>query len=195
MAPNGELLSVPIYTKNNTPTTKTSSKEGLQRAISDLSLELTKASLFETEQNTLSVVAEAEDAKCECCDMCDEFTPEYIAKVRDLYFGKWICGLCSEAVKEEMVKNGGNKEAALEAHMNSCLLFNNFGRKNPVLYQAEAMREMLRKSYARGARAKSTSPRDHKMGLRKGGIARSSSCMPTISKDIGDYFSMMQRQG
>ncbi|MCD7448179.1 hypothetical protein HAX54_039135 [Datura stramonium] len=157
------------------------SMDGLQRTISDISFELSKEEVVVSDidhsEKKLPPISEVEDAKCECCGMSEECTPEYVKRVRERYSGKLICGLCSEAVKEEMEKNGGKKqEEALNEHMNACSKFNRLGRAYPVLFQAEAMREILKKN-----RAKSLSPRDtHK----KGGIARSSSCIPAITKDI-----------
>ena len=116
--------------------------------------------------------------------MSEECTPEYVSRVRDKFLGKWVCGLCAEAVKEELEKNGGDKkEEALRAHMSACVSFNKYGRAFPVLYQAEAMKEMLKKSKLEGRRGKSISPNDHK-GEKKGGIARSSSCIPAITREI-----------
>jgi hypothetical protein len=80
-------------------------------------------------------------------------------------------------VKEEMEKNGGHKEEALNAHMSACARFNKFGRAYPVLSQAEAMRAILKKS---AIRAKSISPK----GAQKSGIARSSSCIAAITRDV-----------
>lgn len=187
MAPNGELFGSPFSRPTFTTTikpqkaaaNKISTAEGLQRAISDLSFQLSKEPIENIVESNLPPISEVEDAKCECCGMSEECTPEYISQVRDKFSGKWICGLCSEAVKEEMEKYGGKQEEALQAHMSSCVRFNRFGRTHPVLYQAEVMREMLRKS-TRVPRAKSTSPRE----LKKGGIARSSSCIPSITKEM-----------
>ncbi|KAK6782471.1 hypothetical protein RDI58_020267 [Solanum bulbocastanum] len=158
---------------------------GLQRTISDISFELSKEVALvvsdhnNIEKNVLPPISEVEDAKCECCGMSEECTLEYVKRVKEKYSGKLICGLCSEAVKEEMEKNGGKKlEEALNEHMNACSKFNRLGRAYPVLFQAEAMREILKKS-----RAKSLSPRDTQ---KKGGIARSSSCIPAITKDINN---------
>ncbi|KAK6782466.1 hypothetical protein RDI58_020262 [Solanum bulbocastanum] len=158
---------------------------GLQRTISDISFELSKEEALvvsdhnNIEKNVLPPISEVEDAKCECCGMSEECTLEYVKRVKEKYSGKLICGLCSEAVKEEMEKNGGKKlEEALNEHMNACSKFNRLGRAYPVLFQAEAMREILKKS-----RAKSLSPRDTQ---KKGGIARSSSCIPAITKDINN---------
>ncbi|KAK9273288.1 hypothetical protein L1049_018095 [Liquidambar formosana] len=184
MAPNGEALLASYSKTENTRKPPRLSMESLRRTISDISYELSKEAAIDTK---LPPISEIEDAKCECCGMCEECTPEYINRVRDKYFGKLICGLCAEAVKEEMEKNEGKVEEALNEHMSYCVRFNRFGRTHPVLDQAEVMREMLKKSTSRlegrGARAKSMSPSD-KGGLKKG-LARSSSCIPAITKEIG----------
>ncbi|XP_044472372.1 uncharacterized protein LOC123200997 [Mangifera indica] len=150
--------------------------ENLQRTISDISFELTKVAI---DTDSLPGITEVEEATCECCGMCEECTAEYVNQVREKFSGKMLCGLCSEAVNGEMEKNGGRREEALNNHMSACVRFNRFGRANPVLFQAEAMREMLRRSKIR---AKSMSPRE-KGGQKKGAIARSSSCISTITKD------------
>ncbi|KAF5743230.1 hypothetical protein HS088_TW09G01295 [Tripterygium wilfordii] len=157
------------------------SMEGLQRTISDISFELSKESSIDstTKQQHLPPISEVEDAKCECCGMCEECTPNYIKRVRDKFSGKLICGLCAEAVNEEMEKNGGKREEALNEHMSACVRFNRIGRSYPVLYQAEAIKEIFKKSSS--IRAKSISPRNRSSsGQKKGGIARSSSCIPAI---------------
>lgn len=154
--------------------------EGLQRAMSDLALELTKDSKKQAAADAaarLPAVAEqVEDARCECCGMLEECTPEYVRRVRERYCGRWVCGLCAAAVSGEADRShGGRTEEALAAHMSVCGRFNRVGRANPVLMQTEAMREILRK------RSGSNSPRDHAHG---GGLTRSSSCIPAITKDL-----------
>ena len=197
MAPNGELFGHPfsrtrLVIRPQNPSTNKLSTEGLQRAISDLSFQLSKEpiEIEEINNDNLPPISEVEDAKCECCGMSEECTAEYITRVREKFLGKWICGLCSEAVKEEMEKNGGKQKEALDAHISACVRFNRFGRTHPVLYQAEAMREMLRKSSSRGDRAKSSRRRDKGMIVKKGGIARSSSCIPAIKKEITERMAV-----
>nr|GLL38061.1 uncharacterized protein LOC109179881 [Ipomoea trifida] len=152
------------------------SMETLRRTISDMSFELTAADPPSAGAGALPPIPEvAEEAKCECCGMSEECTAEYVRRVREKFAGKMVCGLCSEAVKMEMEKNGGKREEALQEHMNACVSFNRVGRAFPVLCQAQAMREVLKNS-----RGKSLSPRDHPMSHHKGGIARSSSCIPAI---------------
>ncbi|KAI3521547.1 hypothetical protein L1887_11018 [Cichorium endivia] len=177
MAPHGDT----IVTSYNHPHAFSKpprlSSDGLKRTMSDMSFELSKEAI---DIKSLTTISEVVEAKCECCGMIEECTPEYMEKVHNRYLGKWICGLCSEAVKEEMEKNGGNKEEGLSSHMNTCVRFNKRDRAYPVLCQAEAMRDLLKKTRLRG---KSLSPRDHGPA-KKGGIARSSSCIPAITKEI-----------
>ncbi|KAJ4708096.1 DUF1677 family protein [Melia azedarach] len=179
MAPNRETAICSYAKSNNIVHKPRLSMESLQRTKSDILFELSKEDIDST---ALPPISEVEDAKCECCGMSEECTAEYIGRVRGKFSGKMICGLCAEAVNEEMEKNGGKREEALNEHMSACVRFNRFGRTNPVLYQAEAMREMLKNSKIR---AQSISPRDNS-ARKKGGIARSSSCIPAITKEIRD---------
>ncbi|KAL9247357.1 hypothetical protein vseg_020798 [Gypsophila vaccaria] len=190
--PHGEATILtsfprPTSTKNfpKPPPRLSMSQESLKKTVSDiayvLSRKVDREQLEESKPLPLPVVSEAQDATCECCGMSEEYTPEYIKSVRDKMSGRWVCGLCSEAVKEEMEKNGGTCQEALETHMNHCVRFNKLGRAYPVLCQAEAMKKILKKGKV--IRAKSFSPTDTK-GLNKGGIARSSSCMPSMMRDL-----------
>ncbi|XP_066308229.1 uncharacterized protein [Miscanthus floridulus] len=175
------------------------SMEGLQRAMSDLALELSRdskkaeaadaaaAAAAKAQPPQLPAIAEQQQqqqaeelARCECCGMQEECTPQYVRHVRDRYCGRWVCGLCAAAVNAEAERAAGGRtrtvEDALAAHMAVCGRFNRVGRANPVLMQTEAMREILRK------RCRSNSPRDH--GGPAGALARSSSCISAITKDF-----------
>ncbi|KAK8584822.1 hypothetical protein V6N13_138768 [Hibiscus sabdariffa] len=193
MAPHGEAITG-TYARRNFPKPPKLSNDNLHRTVSDISFQLSKEVLDNykepaaTDESQLPTISEVEDAKCECCGMSEECTPEYIERVRNKFLGKWICGLCAEAVKVEKEKNGGKIEEALSAHMNTCARFNKFGRAYPALLTAEAMREILRKSSREGKsfRAKSISPRDRSGAQKNGGIARSSSCIPAITRDINN---------
>ncbi|XP_076910327.1 uncharacterized protein LOC143567938 [Bidens hawaiensis] len=173
MAPHGDSI-VSAYALNRPPRL---SSDGLKRTVSEIPFEFTKEDI---DIKSLTTISEVVDAKCECCGMVEECTPEYMENVHNQFLGKMICGLCSEAVKDEMEKNGGSKEEAMNSHMNTCAQFSRRGRAFPVLCQAEAMRNMLKKSRLR---ATSLSPRDHGFA-KKRGIARSSSCIPAITKEI-----------
>ncbi|MBA0695707.1 hypothetical protein Goari_002316 [Gossypium aridum] len=182
---------------NNFPKPPRLLNDSLHRTTSDISFQLSKEALdnykeaapVDVDENQLPPISEVEDAKCECCGMSEECTPEYIDRVRNKYLGKWICGLCAEAVKEEKEKTGGKMEEALSAHMNRCAKFNKFGREYPALLTAEAMRDILRKGSrleGKSLRAKTFSHRDNKGAQNKGGIARSSSCIPAIIREMND---------
>nr|GFB75787.1 hypothetical protein [Tanacetum cinerariifolium] len=72
-----------------------------------------------------------------------------------------------------------------------CVRFNRFDRTNPVMFQAAAMKEMLNKSRRlHGNRAKFLSTGDQKRGygnvINKGGLTRSSICIPSITREISD---------
>ncbi|KAG8656419.1 uncharacterized protein LOC110613226 [Manihot esculenta] len=178
--PNGEAVIATTFNKTNSfsKPPRLSNDNNLHRTISDISYELSKE---EIDIKQLPPISEVEDAKCECCGMSEECTPEYIDRVRNKFSGKWICGLCAEAVKEEKEKKGCKVEEALNSHMSACARFNKFGRAYPVLFQAEAMREMLKKS-TRRAQSFNT-----KGAQKNSGIARSSSCIAAITRDMTNF--------
>ncbi|XP_057958145.1 uncharacterized protein LOC131151009 [Malania oleifera] len=86
---------------------------------------------------------EIELAKCECCGLKEDCTQDYISEVKAKFEGKWLCGLCSEAVSDEV--SAGKKpyemEEALKAHMSFCRKF----KLNPAVRVADGMRQMLRR--------------------------------------------------
>ncbi|GMG99082.1 hypothetical protein Nepgr_000922 [Nepenthes gracilis] len=156
--------------------------ESLQRTISDITYGFVKEV---TEDFNLLAISEIEEALCECCGMSEECTVGYINCVREMFSGKVICGLCAEAVKGEMAKNGGKRDEAVNEHMSACVKFNRFGRTYPALYQAEAVREILKKR-SNCCMGKPSIRKDKGTLQNKGGIARSSSCLPAITPDIPD---------
>ncbi|KAL1543260.1 hypothetical protein AAHA92_20260 [Salvia divinorum] len=86
---------------------------------------------------------EIEEAKCECCGLKEECTEEYINSVKGKFEGKWLCGLCSEAVRDELSR--GKKQSAideaLQAHISFCRKY----KSNPAVRVADGMRQMLRR--------------------------------------------------
>ncbi|KAF8670505.1 hypothetical protein HU200_050524 [Digitaria exilis] len=103
--------------------------------------------------------AEVEEARCECCGISEECTVAYIVSVRRRFSGRWVCGLCAEAVAEEAGKNGGDREAALAAHMAVCRRFNGFGRTHHALFQAEDVIDIVRRLSGSGGLSSSRSPK------------------------------------
>ncbi|CAM8989855.1 unnamed protein product [Rhodiola kirilowii] len=88
---------------------------------------------------------EIEIVKCECCGLKEDCTQEYINGVKANFEGKWLCGLCSEAVRDEIIRGNkkpyGTMEEAVKAHMSFCGKF----RSNPAVRVADGMRLMLRR--------------------------------------------------
>ncbi|MED6205507.1 hypothetical protein PIB30_018289 [Stylosanthes scabra] len=85
---------------------------------------------------------EIESVKCECCGLKEDCTQEYISQVKSKFDGKWLCGLCSEAVRDEVSR--GKKpsmDEAVKAHMSFCRKF----KSNPAVRVADGMRQMLRR--------------------------------------------------
>ncbi|XP_062213330.1 uncharacterized protein LOC133914212 [Phragmites australis] len=86
---------------------------------------------------------EIESIKCECCDLREDCTPDYIASVRASFHGQWLCGLCCEAVRDEACRKKAHSgvEEAVRAHMAFCKMF----KSNPAVRVADGVRQMLRR--------------------------------------------------
>lgn len=105
--------------------------------------------------------------ECECCGLREDCTQSYIAKVEGYYAGKWVCGLCSEAVKERIRQDPNMAlHDALRFHRDFCQKFNNTTRLNPKLSLTYAMRDIAKRS----SEKRNTSTK----------LARSTSCVPKI---------------
>ncbi|KAJ4836252.1 hypothetical protein Tsubulata_049747 [Turnera subulata] len=135
---------------------------------------------------TLIAQIEVESAKCDCCGLTEECTPAYIERVRERYQGKWICGLCAEAVKDEIFRSERliSTEEAMTRHMNFCKKFVSSGPPpDPTTHLIAAMRQVLRRSLdsPRGLRSTPSSPTKTGGQLRSAALTRSGSCFPTLS--------------
>nr|GEW56687.1 hypothetical protein [Tanacetum cinerariifolium] len=131
-----------------------------------------------------SPVSEFEFAVCECCGLKEECTPAYITAIRERYQGNWICGLCGEAVKDEMIRSKRliSTEEAMSRHMTFCRGSLSAGPPpNPTVHLITAMRQILKRSLdsPRSLRSMPSSPMVN--SSERGGLARSESCMPTIT--------------
>lgn len=90
-------------------------------------------------------------ANCECCGLSEECTEAYIEGVRRRFDGKWICGLCSEAVQDEILKSDVvliTTEEAMAKHMSFCKKFAATAGPppDPTPHLITAMRQILRRS-------------------------------------------------
>ena len=129
-----------------------------------------------------------ECAACECCGLTEDCTPPYIAGVRERFYGRWVCGLCAEAVKDELCRSDRliGMEEALKAHMAFCMQFRANVHTNPAVRLVGAMRQLLRKSLdssspRRGLRSSPTSPRVVKEDVPRPGLTRTASCFSTLA--------------
>ncbi|XP_066361445.1 uncharacterized protein [Miscanthus floridulus] len=74
----------------------------------------------------------------------EDCTQEYIDNVKGNFGGKWLCGLCSEAVRDELSKHRSSQdgiEEAIKAHMEFCRM----PLSSPAVRVADGMKEMLRR--------------------------------------------------
>lgn len=121
----------------------------------------------------LPKLMKVKQAECECCGLKEECTAGYINEVEDSFSGKWVCGLCSEAVKDKIKKvapNGTAMQEAVISHRDFCQKYNST-RLNPKLSLTSAMREIARRS---------SENRDSKHNLPMSKLGRRSSCGPRI---------------
>lgn len=120
---------------------------------------------------------EFELAECGCCGLKEECTPAYIARVREKYEGRWICGLCAEAVKDETVRSDADisTDEALDRHLKFC---EKFRSESPPVNPAEdlisAMKNLLRRSL--------DSPRQKGLCQSPSSFSRSKSYFSSMSK-------------
>uniref|UniRef100_A0A5B6YZC1 DUF1677 family protein n=1 Tax=Davidia involucrata TaxID=16924 RepID=A0A5B6YZC1_DAVIN len=134
----------------------------------------------------LAAQIEVEFAKCDCCGLTEECTQAYIDRIRERYQGKWICGLCAEAVKDEIVRceRLSSTEEALTRHMNFCKKFISAGPpSNPTVHLISAMRQILRRSRdsPRSLRSTPSSPTKKNEEINPTLFTRSESCISALS--------------
>ncbi|XP_059303018.1 uncharacterized protein LOC132055298 [Lycium ferocissimum] len=131
-------------------------------------------------------VIEVDFAKCDCCGLTEECTLAYIETIRQRYQGKWICGLCAEAVKDELMRCDRliNAEEALNRHLNFCKKFSSSTPpQDPTVHLIAAMRQLLRRSLdsPKSLRSMPCSPTRNSKEMQPNVLVRAESCIPTIS--------------
>ncbi|CAI9114438.1 OLC1v1015160C1 [Oldenlandia corymbosa var. corymbosa] len=152
------------------------------------------AILMTTVNSTPAAAAAAEtatevEATCECCRLREECTLAYLETVRERFQGKWLCGLCSEAVKDEMVRSDRliSTEEAVNRHFSFCNKFRSSGPPpNPTQHLVSAFRQILRKSLGspKSVRSMPSSPTRSgrfRLGGDGGALIRSESCLPSLN--------------
>ncbi|KAL0701572.1 hypothetical protein Bca4012_057694 [Brassica carinata] len=130
---------------------------------------------------------EPEPVTCDCCGLTEECTQSYIEMIRERYMGKWICGLCSEAVKYEVIRTKRllTTEEAMARHMNMCYKFKSSSPPpDPTGRLISAMTQILRRSLdsPRMLRSVPCSPsKDEDDGCVSNVLSRSDSCFARLT--------------
>lgn len=132
-----------------------------------------------------------ETAKCDSCGFTEDCTVAYILRIRERFHGRWICGLCIEAVKDEVLRSETliSTEEALDRHISFCRKFRS---EKPAASVGEhpisAMGRLLRRSLGtvRPLRSNSSSALRgievaEPEGVSQKPLVRSGSCFPSIS--------------
>ncbi|XP_055831370.1 uncharacterized protein LOC129900421 [Solanum dulcamara] len=117
---------------------------------------------------------EVELVKCECCGLTEDCTVAYIGRVRERNEGRWICGLCAEAVKDEIMRSSERRigrEEALNRHMNFC---SKFRALTPPPNRTDELISAVKQLMLRSLDSPRSSP------VRRQGLVRSQSCFSVI---------------
>eukprot|EP00252_Welwitschia_mirabilis_P007357 TRINITY_DN1861_c0_g1_i1.p1 TRINITY_DN1861_c0_g1~~TRINITY_DN1861_c0_g1_i1.p1 ORF type:complete len:139 (-),score=7.55 TRINITY_DN1861_c0_g1_i1:248-664(-) len=137
----------------------------------------------------MAAVVAIEDAVCDCCGLKEECTLSYINRIKERFFGKFLCGLCAEAVKDEIYRAGEliDMEKALQAHMAFCAQFRVASQKTPSVCLVGAVRQLLKRTLvaAGSPRSAPATPRGAAAAAEPephvGRISRSESCFSTLA--------------
>ncbi|XP_054797786.1 uncharacterized protein LOC129302908 [Prosopis cineraria] len=122
----------------------------------------------------LAMRAETVHVKCYCCELTEESTVAYVGGVREKYQGRWICGLCAEAVKDEEHRSEGDitVDEAVKSHKKFRQQFTETSPPNNATEDLiKAMKQLMLRSLE--------SPRNEGMTCRP--LGRSQSCFSTMT--------------
>ena len=125
---------------------------------------------------------------CDTCGFTEECTPAYIHRVKDRYKGHWLCGLCAEAVKDEVVRSPTriSVEEALRRHTTFCHRFRSCSpdeEEDPISVIGRILRRSLDGSPRRTTTRTSSSgalPGIDGVESRRS-LLRTGSCFPSLS--------------
>jgi len=132
---------------------------------------------------------EVESVKCDSCGFTEECTLAYISKVRQRYQGRWLCGLCVEAVKDEVMRSERliTIEEALNRHISFCKEFRSSSStvlnktEHPIILMSRRIRRSL-DCPRLPLRSNSTGVLPPVDGVRSSSsLIRSDSCFSSIS--------------
>ncbi|XP_010420912.1 PREDICTED: uncharacterized protein LOC104706417 [Camelina sativa] len=149
------------------------------------------ASASATDTNTKlssSSLPAVESVTCDTCGFAEECTPAYIHRVKERHKGHWLCGLCAEAVKDEVVRSSTriSVEEALRRHTTFCHRFRSWSpdeEQDPISVIGRILRRSLDGSPQRTTTRTSSSsalPGIDGVASRRS-LLRSGSCFPSLS--------------
>ncbi|KAF3439700.1 hypothetical protein FNV43_RR17978 [Rhamnella rubrinervis] len=129
---------------------------------------------------------EVECVKCDSCGFTEDCTPAYILRVRERYQGRWICGLCIEAVKDEVLRSDRliSTEEALNRHTSFCKNFRSSSFSNEEAeHPISAFGRILRRSLdsPRAFRSNSSGSLGDVERVHGSSLLRSGSCFSSLS--------------
>ncbi|KAL0647342.1 hypothetical protein Bca4012_045633 [Brassica carinata] len=89
-----------------------------------------------------------ESVTCDTCGFAEECTPAYIHRVKERHRGHWLCGLCAEAVKDEVVRSPTriSVEEALRRHTTFCHRFRSWSAEEEEEDPIAVIGRILRRS-------------------------------------------------
>ncbi|KAK8550348.1 hypothetical protein V6N13_118864 [Hibiscus sabdariffa] len=138
-----------------------------------------------SDTSKVTAPTETHCVQCESCGFTEECTVAYIMRVRERYQGRWICGLCIEAVKDEALRSVTliSTEEALERHMSFCEKFRAWSPSDDTEHPIFAMGRILRRSLdSPGAvRTKSSTVLPGLERIKRPPLLRSESCFSALS--------------
>ncbi|GKV17941.1 hypothetical protein SLEP1_g28389 [Rubroshorea leprosula] len=136
----------------------------------------------------LTPLTEIQSVKCDCCCFTEECTPAYIHRIQESYQGRWICGLCVEAVKDMVQRSHTaiSTEEALDRHISFCKEFRASSppaeTEHPIIVISRLLRRRLEYS-PRMLHSNSSRSFPNMEGVKAStGLLRSESCFPAQSK-------------
>lgn len=129
---------------------------------------------------------EVQCVKCDSCGFTEDCTLAYISRVRERYQGRWICGLCVEAVKDEVSRSDRliSTEEALNRHINFCKQFRSSSLSNEEAeHPISAIGRILRRSLdsPRAVRSNSSGSLGGVERVHASSLVRSGSCFSSLS--------------
>ncbi|XP_057513495.1 uncharacterized protein LOC130795404 [Actinidia eriantha] len=125
--------------------------------------------------------SQIELVNCDSCGFTEECTLAYISRIRDKFNGRWICGLCIEAVKYEALRSGMviNTEEALIRHISFCKKFQS---SSPPLGATEHLISAVRRVLRRSLDSPRSMPNSPMREIRRPRLVRSESCFSSLSR-------------